>query len=202
MILADVGEAAPAAVDAVPVRRHVRAAARRIGAFAQQPVHLARLLVHAVPPEHAGETDALVLVATLLGRGERLLLALLAAAAAEAEDQMQRRILLDVVVGQRALVLQLLPREDEPLLIRGDLHLGLHVSHRVRLLHLQRDRLARQRLHEDLHLRSRRSVRQGEPAAGGLWAGLVVDLRVTIRVETIHRLGVVCAVESEPGGRD
>ena len=42
------------------------------------------------------------------------------AAAAEAEHQVQRRLLLDVVVGQGALVLQLLPGEDEPLLLRRD----------------------------------------------------------------------------------
>ena len=42
------------------------------------------------------------------------------AAAVEAEHQVQRRLLLDVVVGQRALVLQLLPGEDQALLVRRD----------------------------------------------------------------------------------
>ena len=42
------------------------------------------------------------------------------AATAEAEHQVQRRLLLDVVVGQRALVLQLLPGEDQALLVRRD----------------------------------------------------------------------------------
>ena len=46
--------------------------------------------------------------------------AALAAAAAEPEHQVQRRLLLDVVVGQRALVLQLLPGEDQALLVRRD----------------------------------------------------------------------------------
>jgi hypothetical protein len=32
----------------------------------------------------------------------------------------QRGLLLDAVVGQRAVVLQLLPHEDEPLLVRWD----------------------------------------------------------------------------------
>ena len=41
-------------------------------------------------------------------------------AAAEAQDQVQRRLLLDVVVRQRAAVLQLLAREDEALLVGGD----------------------------------------------------------------------------------
>ena len=42
------------------------------------------------------------------------------AATAEAKHQVQRGLLLDAVVGQRAVVLQLLPREDEPLLLRWD----------------------------------------------------------------------------------
>jgi hypothetical protein len=46
--------------------------------------------------------------------------ALALSAAAEAEHQVQRRLLPDVVVGQGALVLQLLPGEDEPLLLRRD----------------------------------------------------------------------------------
>jgi uncharacterized membrane protein len=46
--------------------------------------------------------------------------AALSAAAAEAEHQVQRRLLLDVVVGQGPLVLQLLPGEDKPLLVRRD----------------------------------------------------------------------------------
>ena len=68
---------------------------------------------------------------------------------------MQRRLLLDVVVGQRATVLQLLPGEDQSLLVGRDallvLDLGLDVLDRVRRLDLQRDRLARQGLDEDLH---------------------------------------------------
>ena len=83
-------------------------------------------------------------------------------AAAEAEHQVQRRLLLDVVVGERAAVLQLLPGEDEPLLVRRDallvLDLGLDVVDGVAALHLQRDRLPRQRLHEDLHLGRRFGV--------------------------------------------
>jgi hypothetical protein len=70
---------------------------------------------------------------------------------------MQRRLLLDVVVLQRASVLQLLPREDQPLLLRRDallvLDLALHHVDSVRRLHVQRDRLARQRLNENLHAR-------------------------------------------------
>jgi hypothetical protein len=44
---------------------------------------------------------------------------------------MKRRLLLDVVVGQRAPVLELLAREDQPLLVRRDallvLNFGLDV---------------------------------------------------------------------------
>lgn len=152
----DVGEAAPAAGVPVGVRRHEHArAALRVGAFLAQPLHLPRGLIDPVPPEHGVEPGALVLVLALLGGGERLLLALLAAAE-EAEAQVQHILLVDAVVRQRGAVLQLLPREDEPLLVRRDaldvLHLGLHGRHRVRRrLDLQRDR-PRQRPHEELHL--------------------------------------------------
>ena len=77
-------------------------------------------------------------------------------AAAEAEHEVQRRLLLDVVVGQRAPVLQLLPGEDEPLLVRRDpllvLDLGLDVVDGVAALDLEGDGLAGQGLDEDLHL--------------------------------------------------
>ena len=38
-------------------------------------------------------------------------------AAAQAEHQVQRRLLLDVIVGKRAAVLELLASKDEPLLV-------------------------------------------------------------------------------------
>lgn len=55
----------------------------------------------------------------LLGGGVDLLLALLGTAA-QAQDQVQRRLLLDVVVRERAAILELLAGEDQTLLIRGD----------------------------------------------------------------------------------
>merc|ERR1712190_205488 len=68
---------------------------------------------------------------------------------------MERGLLLDVVVRQGTPVLQLLPSEDQTLLIRRDallvLDLRLDVVNGVARLHIQRDRLARQRLDEDLH---------------------------------------------------
>ena len=76
-------------------------------------------------------------------------------AAAQTQDQMESRLLLDVVVRKRAAVLELLAREDEALLIRGDallvLDLLLHVLDRVRRLDVEGDGLARQGLDEDLH---------------------------------------------------
>ena len=68
---------------------------------------------------------------------------------------MQRRLLLDVVVGQRAPVLKLLAGEDKTLLVGRDtllvLNLRLHVVDGVRRLDLKGDGLAREGLNEDLH---------------------------------------------------
>ena len=67
--------------------------------------------------------------------------------APEAEDQVQCRFLLDVVVLKGPAVLKLLAGEDQPLLVRGDallvLDLGLDVLDGVLRLDLQRNRLAR-----------------------------------------------------------
>jgi hypothetical protein len=61
-------------------------------------------------------------------------------AAAQAQHKMQRRLLLDVIVGQGAAVLELLAGKDEALLVRGDallvLDLGLDVLDRVGRLDL------------------------------------------------------------------
>merc|ERR1712167_474380 len=68
---------------------------------------------------------------------------------------MQGRLLLDVIVLEGAAVLELLPSEDEPLLVRRDpllvLDLCLHSLDGVRTLNLQSDSLAGECLHEDLH---------------------------------------------------
>ena len=45
-------------------------------------------------------------------------------ATAQAEHEVQRRLLLDVVVRERAAVLELLAREDQALLVRGDACVG------------------------------------------------------------------------------
>ena len=77
--------------------------------------------------------------------------------APETQDAMQRRLVLHIEVRQRAPVLELLAREDQPLLVRRDallaLDLRLHVLHRVARLDLERDRLASLRLHKNLHVR-------------------------------------------------
>ena len=74
---------------------------------------------------------------------------------AKTKDKVEGRLLLDVVVGEGSAVFQLLAGEDETLLVRRNsllvLDLGLHVVDGVRRLHLQRDGLAGEGFHEDLH---------------------------------------------------
>lgn len=55
----------------------------------------------------------------LLGGGVDLLLALLTTTT-EAEDEVESALLLDVVVGEGAAILELLASEDQALLVRGD----------------------------------------------------------------------------------
>merc|ERR1712050_262457 len=73
----------------------------------------------------------------------------------QAENQMQRRFFLDVVVGQCAAILELLPSKNQALLIWWDsffvLDLSFYVVNSVRCLNIQRDRLTCERFHEDLH---------------------------------------------------
>merc|ERR1712167_413982 len=68
---------------------------------------------------------------------------------------MQGRLLLDVIVLEGAAVLELLPSEDEPLLVRRDpllvLDLCLHSLDGVRTLDFKRDGLPGECLYEDLH---------------------------------------------------
>jgi len=77
-------------------------------------------------------------------------------AATESEDQVKGALLLDVVVRQSPTVLELLPGEDQPLLVGRNalfvLDLGLDVLNGVAGLNLEGDGLASQSLHEDLHL--------------------------------------------------
>ncbi|KAF7077747.1 hypothetical protein CFC21_082267 [Triticum aestivum] len=95
-------------------------------------------------------------------------------ATTQAENQVEGRLLLDVVVCQSAAILKLLAGKDEALLVRGDallvLDLGLDVVDGVRGLHLQRDGLARQGLHEDLHT----TAKAEHQVEGGLLLDVVV----------------------------
>ena len=71
---------------------------------------------------------------------------------------MQRALLLNVVVRKRAAILKLLACENQTLLIRRNallvLDLRLHVVDGITTLNLERDGLARQCLHENLHCSS------------------------------------------------
>ena len=81
----------------------------------------------------------------LLGLGVDLLLSLLGTTT-QAQDQVEGRLLLDVVVGEGATVLKLLAGEDQALLVRGNallvLDLGLDIVDGVARLHLKGDGLA------------------------------------------------------------
>ena len=73
----------------------------------------------------------------------------------KAKDQMKSRLFLDVVIREGTAILQLLPSEDETLLVRGDsflvLDLLFHGLDGIRGLYLEGDGLSGQGLHEDLH---------------------------------------------------
>ena len=83
----------------------------------------------------------------LLGRSVDLLLPLLGHTTAQTQDEVQRRLLLDVVVGKRAAVFELLAREDQTLLVGRNaffvLDLGFDIVDRVGGFYLERDRLTR-----------------------------------------------------------
>ena len=82
-------------------------------AHAPQPRDLAVLVDLVVLQD--GKLDVLVLVLDLLGRRVRLLLTFLTTSA-QSQYQMERGLLLDVVVRQRAAILQLLSRKNKTLL--------------------------------------------------------------------------------------
>lgn len=73
------------------------------------------------------EWDGLAPPLGLLWLGVNLLLALLTTST-ETKDQVQGRLLLDVIVGESAAVLELLSGEDEALLVRWDAFLVLDLS--------------------------------------------------------------------------
>merc|ERR1711915_879762 len=114
---------------AVKVARHEDTGTTLISrTLAPQPVDFT-VLIDLVVFEY-GQLDLLPLMLVLLGGGVGLLLPLLGTTT-QPQHQVERRLLLDVVVGQCASILQLLPSEDQTLLVRRDtlfvLDLGLDI---------------------------------------------------------------------------
>ena len=76
--------------------------------------------------------------------------------ASESENQMEGRLLLDVVIRKCSSILKLLTGEDESLLIWWDtlliLDFGFDVLDRVGWLHVESNRLTRQGFDKNLHL--------------------------------------------------
>jgi hypothetical protein len=93
---------------------------------------------------------------------------------AETEHQVEGRLLLDVVVGEGAAVLELLASEDEALLIWGNaflvLDLGLDVLDGVGGLDVEGDGFAGEGLHEDLHT----TTEAEDQVEGGLLLDVVI----------------------------
>merc|ERR1712020_682383 len=92
----------------------------------------------------------------------------------QTEDQMQGRLLLDVVVREGSAILELLTGKNQPLLIWGNallvLNFGLDVLNGVRRLNLEGDGLAGQGLDENLHSTSETE----DQMQGGLLLNVVV----------------------------
>lgn len=92
-------------------------------AFSPQTLDFA-VTVHLVVLKHS-QLCLLALVLDLLGCGVHLLLALLGTSA-QTKDQMESRLLLDVVVRESATIFELLAREDQALLVGRDAFLVLN----------------------------------------------------------------------------
>mmetsp|Transcript_23860 Transcript_23860/g.49945 ORF Transcript_23860/g.49945 Transcript_23860/m.49945 type:complete len:257 (+) Transcript_23860:233-1003(+) len=79
----------------------------------------------------------------------------LAVSSTKTKDQVKGGFLLNVIIRKGASVLELLPGEDQTLLIRGNalliLNLRLDIINGIRRLDVQSDGLAREGLDEDLH---------------------------------------------------
>ena len=114
-VIEDVREVAPSAVLTIVHRSHKDTCTARLGrTLPPQTLDLA-ISVHFVVLEHS-ELSLLALVLDLLGSGVDLLLALLGTAA-QTQDEVERGLLLDVVVGERAAIFELLAGEDQALLV-------------------------------------------------------------------------------------
>jgi len=123
-----------------------------VGTFTSQTSDFA-VFVNLVVLENR-KLDLLFLVLDLLGGGEGLLLALLATSS-QAEDEMESRLLLDVVIRQSATIFQLLASEDQTLLIGRNslfvLDLSLDIFDAIAGLDLEGDGLTREGFYKNLH---------------------------------------------------
>ena len=120
LVLELVGGVAFTAVLSVAVLSHEAALARRVLASAAQSSHFAVRIDLVVLQD--GEFDFLADVVFLLGGGVGFLFVLLATTT-QSEDEVEGRLLLDVVIRERAAVFELLAGEDEALLVRRDAYI-------------------------------------------------------------------------------
>ena len=117
-LIKDVGQVAATTVLAVVHSSHEdTSTALGLGALAAETLDLAIAIDLVVLEDR--ELGLLPLVLDLLGGGVDLLLALLGSST-KTEDEMESRLLLDVVVGERAAVFELLSGEDQTLLVGGN----------------------------------------------------------------------------------
>jgi hypothetical protein len=100
----------------------------------------------------AFSANGLVAIESLGKKGKRRIVD----SSTQTKDQMQGRLLLNVVVRQSSSIFQLLSSKNQSLLIRGNsflvLNLGLDIVNRITGLDIERDGLSRQGLDKDLHL--------------------------------------------------
>ena len=109
--------AAPAILTIVHSRHEDASTARLARALPPQTLDLA-IAIDLVVLEHS-ELGLLALMLDLLGCGVYLLLALLGSSA-QTKNEVESRLLLDVVIGERAAVFELLAGEDQALLVWWD----------------------------------------------------------------------------------
>ncbi|ORY07323.1 hypothetical protein K493DRAFT_106674 [Basidiobolus meristosporus CBS 931.73] len=117
-LLEDVGKAALATVLTVMMPSHEDTSTALGGRTLTSETGDLTVLVDLVVLENS-QLDLLVLVLDLLGGSVGLLLSLLGTTT-KTENQVEGRLLLDVVVGESTAILELLTSEDQTLLIRRD----------------------------------------------------------------------------------
>lgn len=100
-----------------PVMHQVRLTHRFIRALSPQAFDLA-ITIHLVILQH-GELGLLTLVLDLLRSSVDLLLPLLTSTT-QAENQMKSALLLNIIIGEGATILELLAGKDQTLLVRWD----------------------------------------------------------------------------------